>query len=105
MAKTLAAKENSEDDPYDLEYYEKTGGKTGEIIIQEIQDARREIHNNRMYLNNVFKYSMLAIAGLLVLNLVTLTLLSLMFVATPKEEKTSKLKFCRIRKTPKFSYQ
>ena len=43
MAQPKPSKEGSEDDPYDIEYYERTGGKIEENIVQEIQDARREI--------------------------------------------------------------
>ena len=85
MAQPKPSKEGSEDDPYDIEYYERTGGKIGENIVQEIQDARREIGNSRLDSNKKFKCSMLAIICLLLLNLVTLVLLALVVVNTNKD--------------------
>ena len=63
----------SEDDAYDLDYYERTGGKIEENLLQEIRDARREIRNNKLNANNKFKCSLLAIICLLVLNVTILT--------------------------------
>ena len=84
MAQPKPSKEGSEDDPYDIEYYERTGGKIEENIVQEIQDARREIGNSRLDSNKKFKCSMLAIVCLLLLNLVTLAILTFLVLNTSK---------------------
>ena len=84
MAQRKPSKEGSEDDPYDIEYYERTGGKIGENIVQEIQDARREISNSRLDSNKKFKCSMLAIICLLLLNLITITILIFLVVNISK---------------------
>ena len=84
MAQPKPSKEGSEDDPYDIEYYERTGGKIEENIVQEIQDARREISNSRLDSDKKFKCSMLAIVCLLLLNLITLALLAIVVVNTSK---------------------
>ena len=84
MAQPKPSKEGSEDDPYDIEYYERTGGKIEENIVQEIQDARREISNSRLDSDKKFKCSMLAIVCLLLLNLVTLAILTFLVLNTSK---------------------
>ena len=89
MAEAMPPKENSEDDPYDIEYYERTGGKTGDTILQEIRDSRREIRYVKMKQNAVFKYSITATIGLLVLNVITLTLLLLMFNAPNRNDENN----------------
>ena len=70
---------SKKDDEYDIEYYERTGGKQAEIIIQEIHDARREISNVSIKQHYTCKYGMIAFFCNFALIGIILVLLSLMF--------------------------
>ena len=87
---------SKKDDEYDIEYYERTGGKQAEIIIQEIHDARREISNVSLKQHFTCKYGMIAFFCFFVLIGIILILLSLMFVNTGSfrsdEEKPDSIK-------------
>ena len=88
--------ESKKDDEYDIEYYERTGGKQAEIIIQEVHDARREISNVSLKQHYTCKYGMIAFFCFFVLIGIILILLSLMFVNTGSfrsdEEKPDSIK-------------
>ena len=70
---------SKKDDEYDIEYYERTGGKQAEIIIQEVHDARREISNVSLKQHYTCKYGMIAFFCNFALIGIILVLLSLMF--------------------------
>ena len=77
MATEMPSKENNEsrDDGYDIDYYEKEGNESNMRNLKEmLDDARRETHNVKMKLNSFAKYSMLGIVILIVLILVLLSL-------------------------------
>ena len=77
MATEMPSKENNEsrDDGYDIDYYEKEGNESNMRNLKEmLDDARRETHNVKMKLNSFAKYSMLGLIILIVLILVLLSL-------------------------------
>ena len=77
MATEMPSKENNEsrDDGYDIDYYEKEGNESNMRNLKEmLDDARRETHNVKMKLNSFAKYSMLGVIILIVLILVLLSL-------------------------------
>ena len=77
MATEMPSKENNEsrDDGYDIDYYEKEGNESNMRNLKEmLDDARRETHNVKMKLNSFAKYSMLGFVILIVLILVLLSL-------------------------------
>ena len=77
MATEMPSKENnqSRDDGYDIDYYEKEGNESNMRNLKEmLDDARRETHNVKMKLNSFAKYSMLGFVILIVLILVLLSL-------------------------------
>ena len=77
MATEMPSKENnqSRDDGYDIDYYEKEGNESNMRNLKEmLDDARRETHNVKMKLNSFAKYSMLGVIILIVLILVLLSL-------------------------------
>ena len=77
MATEMPSKENnqSRDDGYDIDYYEKEGNESNMRNLKEmLDDARRETHNVKMKLNSFAKYSMLGLIILIVLILVLLSL-------------------------------
>ena len=77
MATEMPSKENNEsrDDGYDIDYYEKEGNESNMRNLKEmLDDARRETHNVKMKLNSFAKYSMLGVVILIVLILVLLSL-------------------------------
>ena len=77
MATEMPSKENnqSRDDGYDIDYYEKEGNESNMRNLKEmLDDARRETHNVKMKLNSFAKYSLLGLILLIVLILVLLSL-------------------------------
>ena len=77
MATEMPSKENnqSRDDGYDIDYYEKEGNESNMRNLKEmLDDARRETHNVKMKLNSFAKYSLLGLIILIVLILVLLSL-------------------------------
>ena len=77
MATEMPSKENnqSRDDGYDIDYYEKEGNESNMRNLKEmLDDARRETHNVKMKLNSFAKYSMLGLILVIVLILVLLSL-------------------------------
>ena len=77
MATEMPSKENNEsrDDGYDIDYYEKEGNESNMRNLKEmLDDARRETHNVKMKLNSFAKYSLLGFIFLIVLILVLLSL-------------------------------
>ena len=73
----MPSKENNEsrDDGYDIDYYEKEGNESNMRNLKEmLDDARRETHNVKMKLNSFAKYSLLGLIILIVLILVLLSL-------------------------------
>ena len=73
----MPSKENnqSRDDGYDIDYYEKEGNESNMRNLKEmLDDARRETHNVKMKLNSFAKYSLLGLIILIVLILVLLSL-------------------------------
>ena len=84
-AKKMASRESQgskkDEDPYDIEYYERTGGNEAGIQRQKIEDIQREIHNVEVKLNNTSKHSLIRYISLLVLGLAILVLLTVMFVS------------------------
>merc|ERR1712079_998910 len=74
----MARKESEDNGDYDIEYYERTGGKE----IQEIKmipDIKREVDNFKERLNNSSRYNMFVNMLIVVLATTILILLCLMF--------------------------
>ena len=96
MATEMPSKENnqSRDDGYDIDYYEKEGNESNMRNLKEmLDDARRETHNVKMKLNSFAKYSMLGVIILIVLILVLLSLTVVTITAGGKgDEKESPVK-------------
>ena len=91
MASRESQGSKKDEDPYDIEYYERTGGNEAGIQRQKIEDIQREMHNVEVKLNNASKHSLIRFICLLVLVLAILTLLILltvMFVSKGGEEST-----------------
>ena len=109
MATEMPSKENnqSRDDGYDIDYYEKEGNESNMRNLKEmLDDARRETHNVKMKLNSFAKYSLLGLIFLIVLILVLLSLEVVTITAgagggeTATDEKESPMK---ITSTPTSS--
>ena len=81
MASRESQGSKKDEDPYDIEYYERTGGNEAGIQRQKIEDIQREIGNVEVKLNNMSKHSLIRFICLLVLGLAILVLLTVMFVS------------------------
>ena len=77
-----------DEDPYDIDYYERTGGNEAGIQRQKIEDIQREIGNVEVKLNNMSKHSLFRYISLLVLGLAILVLLTVMFISRGGGETT-----------------
>ena len=75
MASRESQGSKKDEDPYDIDYYERTGGNEAEIQKQKIEDIQREIWNVEVKLNNMSKHSLIRFICLLVLGLAILVLL------------------------------
>ena len=81
MASRESQGSKKDEDPYDIDYYERTGGNEAGIQRQKIEDIQREIWNVEVKLNNMSKHSLIRFICLLVLGLAILILLTVMFVS------------------------
>ena len=81
MASRESQGSKKDDDPYDIDYYERTGGNEAGIQRQKIEDIQRDIWNVEVKLNNMSKHSLIRFICLLVLGLAILVLLTVMFVS------------------------
>ena len=81
MASRESQGSKKDEDPYDIDYYERTGGNEAGIQRQKIEDIQREIWNVEVKLNNMSKHSLIRFISLLVLGLAILVLLTVMFVS------------------------
>ena len=81
MASRESLGSKKDEDPYDIDYYERTGGNEAGIQRQKIEDIQREIWNVEVKLNNASKHSLIRFVCLLVLSLAILVLLTVMFVS------------------------
>ena len=81
MASRESQGSKKDEDPYDIDYYERTGGNEAGIQRQKIEDIQREIWNVEVKLNNMSKHSLIRFICLLVLGLAILVLLTVMFVS------------------------
>ena len=75
MASRESQGSKKDEDPYDIDYYERTGGNEAGIQRQKIEDIQREIWNVEVKLNNMSKHSLIRFICLLVLGLAILVLL------------------------------
>ena len=69
------AEDGKKDDGYDLEYYERTGGKEIDELKQQVEDMRREVGNVAHQVNTANKFSMVTSVCLLILGVIILVLL------------------------------
>ena len=69
------AEDGKKDDGYDLEYYERTGGKEIDELKQQVEDMRREVGNVANQVNTANKFSMVTSVCLLILGVTILVLL------------------------------
>ena len=81
MASRESQGSKKDEDPYDIDYYERTGGNEAGIQRQKIEDIQRDIWNVEVKLNNMSKHSLIRFICLLVLGLAILVLLTVMFVS------------------------
>ena len=88
MASRESQGSKKDEDPYDIEYYERTGGNESGIQRQKIEDIQREMLNVEVKLNNASKHSLIRFICLLVLGLAILILLTVMFVSRGGGETT-----------------
>ena len=88
MASRESQGSKKDEDPYDIDYYERTGGNEAGIQRQKIEDIQREIWNVEVKLNNMSKHSLIRFISLLVLGLAILVLLTVMFVSLGGGETT-----------------
>ena len=88
MASRESQGSKKDEDPYDIDYYERTGGNEAGIQMQKIEDIQREIWNVEVKLNNMSKHSLIRFICLLVLGLAILVLLIVMFVSRGGGETT-----------------
>ena len=88
MASRESQGSKKDEDPYDIDYYERTGGNEAGIQRQKIEDIQREIWNVEVKLNNASKHSLIRFISLLVLGLAILVLLTVMFVSRGGGETT-----------------
>ena len=75
MASRESQGSKKDEDPYDIDYYERTGGNEAGIQRQKIEDIQREIWNVEVKLNNMSKHSLIRFICLLVLGLAILVFL------------------------------
>ena len=90
MASRESQGSKKDEDPYDIDYYERTGGNEAGIQRQKIEDIQREIWNVEVKLNNMSKHSLIRFICLLVLGLAILVLLTVMFVSRGGETAGAK---------------
>ena len=88
MASRESQGSKKDEDPYDIEYYERTGGNEAGIQRQKIEDIQREMGNVELKLNNMSKHSLIRYISLLVLGLAILVLLTVMFISRGGGETT-----------------
>ena len=69
------AEDGKKDDGYDLEYYERTGGKEIDELKQQVEDMRREVGNVAHQVNTASKVSTVTSVCLLILGVIILVLL------------------------------
>ena len=69
------AEDGKKDDGYDLEYYERTGGKEIDELKQQVEDMRREVGNVANQVNTGNKVSTVSSVCLLILGVTILVLL------------------------------
>ena len=67
--------DGKKDDGYDIEYYEKTGGKEIDELKQQVEDMRREVGNVANQVNTANKFSMMSSICLIILGVIILVLL------------------------------
>ena len=90
MASRESQGSKKDEDPYDIDYYERTGGNEAGIQRQKIEDIQRDIWNVEVKLNNMSKHSLIRFICLLVLGLAILVLLTVMFVSRGGETTEAK---------------
>ena len=69
------AEDSKKNDGYDIEYYERTGGKEIDELKQQVEDMRREVGNVAHQVNTSNKFSMVSSICLLILGVTILVLL------------------------------
>ena len=69
------AEDSKKDDGYDVEYYERTGGKEIDELKQQVEDMRREVGNVANQVNTANKFSTVTSVCLLILGVIILVLL------------------------------
>ena len=69
------AEDGKKDDGYDLENYERTGGKDIDELKQQVEDMRREVGNVANQVNTANKFSMVTSICLIILGVIILVLL------------------------------
>ena len=67
--------DGKKDDGYDIEYYERTGGKEIDELKQQVEDMRREVGNVANQVNTGNKVSTVTSVCLLILGVTILVLL------------------------------
>ena len=77
----MASKESQDNGDFDIEYYERTGGKELQEI-KMIPDIKREVDNFKGRLNNSSRYNMFVNMLIVVLATTILILLCVMFANT-----------------------
>ena len=77
----MASIENKDNGDYDVEYYERTGGKELQEI-KMIPDIKREVDNFKERLNNSSRYTMILNMLIVLLATTILILLCVMFANT-----------------------
>ena len=77
----MASKESQDNGDFDIEYYERTGGKELQEI-KMIPDIKREVDNFKERLNNSSRYMMILNKLIFLLATTILILLCLMFANT-----------------------
>ena len=82
MATRESQGNKKDEDPYDIDYYERTGGDEAGIQKQKTEEIQREIGNLEIMLNNISKHSLIRFVCLLVLGIVILALLAVLIVNT-----------------------
>ena len=69
------AEDDMKDDGYDVEYYERTGGKEIDELKQQVEGMRRGVGNVAHQVNTASKVSMVSSVCLLILGVTILVLL------------------------------
>ena len=82
MATRESQGNKKDEDPYDIDYYERTGGDEAGIQKQKTEEIQREIGNLEVVLNSISKHSLIRFVCLLVLGIANLTLLAVLLVNT-----------------------